>query len=84
VFLSISTAINLLWISFTIQIETNEDRCIPVNAMMETSVGRFAAGDVTCTEVRQVVVAASQGCLAALAAEKYLYKITRYKIDWGK
>ena len=56
-------------------IETGEDGCIPVNAMMETSLpGVFAAGDVTCSEVRQVVVAASQGCLAALAAEKYLYK----------
>jgi thioredoxin reductase (NADPH) len=66
-------------------IETNEDGCIPVNAMMETSIpGVFAAGDVTCTEVRQVVVAASQGCLAALAVEKYLYKRTRYKMDWGK
>ena len=66
-------------------IETNEDGCIPVNAMMETTVpGVFAAGDVTCTEVRQVVVAASQGCLAALAAEKYLYKRTKYKMDWGK
>jgi thioredoxin reductase (NADPH) len=66
-------------------IETNEDGCIPVTAMMETTVpGIFAAGDVTCTEVRQVVVAASQGCLAALAAEKYLYKRTKYKMDWGK
>jgi thioredoxin reductase (NADPH) len=66
-------------------IETNEDGCIPVTAMMETTVpGVFAAGDVTCTEVRQVVVAASQGCLAALAAEKHLYKRTKYKMDWGK
>jgi thioredoxin reductase (NADPH) len=66
-------------------IETGEDGCIPVNAMMETSLpGVFAAGDVTCTEVRQVVVAAAQGCLAALAAEKYLYKRKKYKMDWAK
>jgi thioredoxin reductase (NADPH) len=66
-------------------IQTGEDECIPVNAMMETSLpGVFAAGDVTCSEVRQVVVAASQGCLAALSAEKYLYKRKKLKMDWGK
>jgi len=66
-------------------LETGEDGCIPVNCMMETSIsGVFAAGDVTCTEIRQVVVAASQGCIAALAAEKYLYKRTRYRTDWAK
>jgi thioredoxin reductase (NADPH) len=66
-------------------LKTGEDGCIAVNGMMETSVqGIFAAGDVTCTEVRQVVVAASQGCIAALSAEKYLYKRKKYKMDWGK
>jgi thioredoxin reductase (NADPH) len=66
-------------------VETKEDGCIPVNGMMETSVpGVFAAGDVTCTEVRQVVVASSQGCIAALAAEKYLYKRKNFRMDWGK
>jgi thioredoxin reductase (NADPH) len=66
-------------------LETGVDGCIPVNCMMETSIpGVFAAGDVTCTEIRQVVVAASQGCIAALAAEKYLYKRTRYRVDWAK
>jgi len=66
-------------------IETGEDGCIPVNNMMETSIpGVFAAGDVTCTEVRQVVVAASQGCLAALSAEKFIFKRTKLKMDWGK
>lgn len=66
-------------------LETGEDGCIQVNCMMETSIpGVFAAGDVTCTEIRQVIVAASQGCIAALAAEKYIYKRTRYRIDWAK
>ncbi len=66
-------------------IETNEDGCIPVSSMMETSIpGVFAAGDVTCTEIRQVVVAASQGCIAALAAERYLYKRKKVRMDWAK
>jgi len=66
-------------------IETGDDGCIPVNCMMETSIpGVFAAGDVTCTEVRQVVIAASQGCIAALSADKYIGKRRRYKMDWGK
>jgi thioredoxin reductase (NADPH) len=66
-------------------VETQEDGCIPVNSMTETSIpGVFAAGDVTCTEVRQVVVAASQGCLAALSAEKYIFKRKKLKSDWAK
>ncbi|MDQ7786995.1 MAG: FAD-dependent oxidoreductase [Thermodesulfovibrionales bacterium] len=66
-------------------VETQEDGCIPVHSMMETSMpGVFAAGDVTCTEVRQVVVAASQGCLAALSAEKYIFKRKKLKSDWAK
>jgi len=66
-------------------IKTGEDGCIQVNCMMEASIpGVFAAGDVTCTDIRQVVVATSQGCIAALAAEKYLYKRTKYRIDWAK
>lgn len=66
-------------------IGTGEDGCIPINQMMETSIpGVFAAGDVTCAEVRQVVVAASHGCIAALAAEKYLYKRKKLRMDWAK
>jgi thioredoxin reductase (NADPH) len=66
-------------------LETGEEGCITVDRMMEASVqGVFAAGDVTCTEVRQVVVAAAQGCIAALSAERYLYNRKRYRMDWGK
>ena len=66
-------------------LEAGEDGCITVDRYMGTSVqGVFAAGDVTCTEIRQVVVAASQGCLAALSAEKYLSKRKKLRMDWGK
>lgn len=66
-------------------LETDKDGCIQVTPLMETSVpGVFAAGDVTCTEVRQVVVAASDGCISALSAEKYISQRKGLRIDWGK
>lgn len=66
-------------------LELLDNDCIAVNKLMESNVpGVFAAGDVTCTEVRQVVVAAAQGCLAALSAEKYLFQRKRMKYDWHK
>src|SRR5208283_4538802 len=64
-------------------VEISEEGCIITNAAKETAVpGVFSAGDVTCTEVRQVVVAAAQGCLAALSAEKYVFHRKRRKYDW--
>jgi thioredoxin reductase len=42
---------------------------------METSIpGIFAAGDIVSGSVKQVVVAASQGAIAALSAIKYINK----------
>jgi len=53
--------------------------------MMETSIlGVFAAGDMTCTEVRQIVVSAANGCIAALSAERYITHRSRRRYDWGK
>lgn len=66
-------------------IELSEEECIISNKMMETSIpGVFAAGDVVCTEVRQVVIAAAHGCIAALSAEKHIHHRKRRKYDWGK
>jgi len=66
-------------------LELSDDECIATNKMMETSVpGVFAAGDVTCTEVRQVIIAAAQGCIAALSAEKYITHRKRRRYDWSK
>jgi len=66
-------------------IEVSEDECIVTNRLMETSIpGVFAAGDVTCTEVRQVVVAAANGCVAALSAERYIHHRKRRRYDWAK
>lgn len=64
-------------------VEVSEDECVSTNKMMETNIpGVFSAGDATCTEVRQVVVAAAHGCIAALSAEKYIFHRKRRKYDW--
>lgn len=67
------------------KVELSEDECVVTNRMMETSIpGVFAAGDVTCTEVRQVVIAAANGCVAALSADKYIHHRKRRRYDWAK
>lgn len=66
-------------------VELSEEECVVTNRMMETSIpGVFAAGDVTCTEVRQVVIAAANGCVAALSADKYIHHRRRRRYDWAK
>lgn len=65
-------------------VELSEQSCISTNRLMFTNIpGVFAAGDVVCTETRQVVIAASDGCVAALSAEKYIHHRKRTKYDWG-
>lgn len=65
-------------------VDVSDAECVVTNRMMETSIpGVFAAGDVSCTEVRQVVIAAANGCVAALSAEKYIMHRGRRRHDWG-
>jgi thioredoxin reductase (NADPH) len=64
-------------------VELSEEGCIITNRAMETNVpGVMAAGDVTCTEARQVILAAANGCLAALSAEKHIFGRKKVKADW--
>ncbi len=54
-------------------VELDEYGYIKVNSNMETSVpGIFAAGDCRSGQTGQVVVAAGEGCIAAMSAEKYI------------
>ncbi len=66
-------------------VETTPEGCIRVDReTMATSVeGVFATGDVTCKKVRQAVLAAAEGCLAALAAEQYVNRGRRMASQWG-
>jgi thioredoxin reductase (NADPH) len=58
-----------------LKIKINSDNFIEVNPDMETSVkGVFACGDVTDFKLKQVVVSASQGAIAAKSAGEFLNK----------
>lgn len=53
---------------------------IIVNGNCETNVpGLYAAGDVTNVPFKQIVIAAGQGCIAALSAVQYLNRFSAVK-----
>ena len=65
------------------KVDFNEDGGVTVNEEMETSVkGVFAIGDIRNTAFKQVVVAASDGCIAAMSIDKYLKGRKSVKVDW--
>lgn len=65
-------------------VDISEKGCITVDEDMATSVeGVYAAGDVTCKKFRQVVIAAAEGCIAALSADKYINKRKRVRPQWS-
>jgi thioredoxin reductase (NADPH) len=64
-------------------VQVTENGCVPANSRMETPIpGVFACGDVLCNEVQQAVVAAAQGCIAALSADKYLNRRKAFAKDY--
>ncbi len=65
------------------QVEMTEGDCVVVNEEMMTSVpGVFAAGDVLCTNIKQAVIAAADGCKAALAVDKFINKKAKITSQW--
>jgi len=65
------------------KVDYKEDGGVVVNEDMETSQkGVFAIGDIRNTAFKQVVVAASDGCIAAMSIDKYLKGRKSVKVDW--
>ncbi|WP_148138046.1 thioredoxin-disulfide reductase [Candidatus Formimonas warabiya] len=62
------------------KVELSEQGYVITNDLMETSVpGVYAAGDARVKYLRQVITAASDGAVAAVAAEKYLAEEEGFK-----
>lgn len=65
-------------------VEVNEQQCIQVDRERATSVpGVYAVGDVICSYIQQAVVAAADGAIAAMAAEKYIHGRSKVRSDWA-
>jgi thioredoxin reductase (NADPH) len=65
-------------------LDVTEAGCIHVRLDRSTSIpGVFAAGDVLCSYLQQAVVAAADGAIAAMSAEKHVRGRTKPRSDWG-
>ncbi len=65
------------------QVAVKEDGGIVVDDFMATtSEGVWAIGDIRNTPFKQAVVAASDGCIAAMAIDRYLNSRKAIRVDW--
>ncbi len=66
------------------QLPTTETGCLMVDETMQTSIsGVFAAGDVLCNHLKQAVIAAGEGAIAAMALQRYLSGRDKLRPDWS-
>lgn len=65
------------------QVKFTPDGGVAVDAFMATNVeGVWAAGDIRNTPFKQAVVAASDGCIAAMAIDRFLNSRNLIRPDW--
>lgn len=66
------------------QLQTSPEGCLLVDHERQTSIpGVFAVGDLLCSHVKQAVIAASDGVIAAIAAEKHIRERKALVVDWN-
>jgi len=66
------------------QLPTTETGCLMVDEAMQTSIpGVFAVGDVLCNHLKQAVIAAAEGAMAAIALQRYLSGRDKLRPDWS-
>ena len=67
------------------QLPVGESGCVLVDNEFRTQLpGVFAVGDILCDHVKQAVVAAAEGAVAAMAADKYIHGRKQMAVDWAK
>jgi len=67
------------------QIEISDTGCLIVDKEYHTTIPMvYAVGDVLCNHVKQAVIAAAEGAIAAIAVEKELNGRKQMMVDWSK
>lgn len=67
------------------QLDTSAEGYLRVDREMQTTIPDvYAVGDLLCSHVKQAVIAAADGVVAAIAAEKHLHGHKVLQPDWHK
>lgn len=67
------------------QLPISDSGCLLVDAEYRTALpGVYAIGDVLCNHIKQAVIAAAEGAVAAMSAEKGLRGRKQMAVDWGR
>merc|ERR1712087_1026022 len=65
------------------KVDLDDSGGVIVDEDMRTSCeGVYAIGDIRNTDYKQVIVAAADGCIAAMSIEKFLNNRKNIKVDW--
>ncbi|GAB4573600.1 MAG: thioredoxin-disulfide reductase [Anaerolineae bacterium] len=66
------------------QVPTTESGCLIVDEQYQTNIpGVFAVGDLLCNHIKQAVVAAADGVVAAMAIDRLLNGRSTLRPDWS-
>lgn len=67
------------------QLPIGDSGCVLVDSEYQTTIpGVFAVGDVLCNHVKQAVIAAAEGAVAAMAVDKHVHGRRQLAVDWAK
>ncbi len=67
------------------QLVVSDSGCLVVDRNYQTAIPHvYAVGDVICNHVKQVIIAAGEGAVAAMSAEKALRGRRKAIVDWAK
>jgi len=67
------------------QLQVSESGCLVVDSEYRTALaGVYAVGDVLCNHIKQAVIAAAEGAIAAMAVDKELHGRKQMAVDWAK
>jgi len=67
------------------QLIVSDTGCLIVDREYQTAIPNiYAVGDVICNHVKQVIIAAGEGAVAAMSAEKALRGRRKAIVDWAK